>query len=88
MKGTFKIVLREVSTKDGKKKFKTFKFVDEENKGKLIDCVICKGVEDGAIEMLNSCNKASIEGDVAVDRCGYEYPRAFVRTISNVVKIN
>ena len=88
MEGTFKIIVREVTTKDGKKKFKTCKFVDEENKDKLIDCVLCKSVEDSTRDELYSCDKAQIRGDVSVDRYGYEYPRAFVRTITQIVKIN
>lgn len=88
MESKFKIIVREVTTKDGNKKFKTFKFVDEENKGKLIDCVLCKDVEEGPRKMLNSCNKAQVDGEVYVERHSYEYPRAFVRSISQVVKIN
>lgn len=84
----FKIIVKEVTTKDGKKKFKSFKFVDDENKGRLIDCVICKSVDDGALDIISSSKKVKVTGEVYVERNAYEYPKAFVRKATNVVVIN
>lgn len=84
----FKIIVREVTTKDGKQKFKTYKFVDEENKGILIDCVICKSVDDGALDTISKSKKVKVMGDVYVERNAYEYPKAFVRKATSVVVIN
>lgn len=84
----FKIIVREVTTKDGKKKFKSFKFVDEENQRRLIDCVICKSVDDGTLDIISSSKKVKVTGEVHVERNAYEYPKAFVRKATNVVVIN
>lgn len=84
---TYKIIVKNGQTKDGKKKFKVYKLVDEENGGKLVDCVMCKSISSVMIEELSVCNKAKVTGDISINLYGYEYPKAFVRQIDSVEKI-
>ena len=83
---TFKIIIRTVKTKDGKKTFKSYKLVDEENNGKLVDCVMCKTISVEQKAVLDSMHKAEVSGDISIN-FNYEYPKAFVRTITDIVKI-
>ena len=81
-----KILVKNATTNDGRK-FKTYKLVDEANNGKLIDCVMCKSIEASKFDELSKCNKAVVQGDISINY-NYEFPKAFVRTIEEVTKIN
>ena len=83
-----KIVVKEVKSKDGKKTFKTYKVVDSENHNRLIDAVICKSVDKKMVDTLNECNKATVTGNITINTTGFEFPKAFVKTIDSVEKIN
>lgn len=83
----YKIIVKECTSKDGKKTFNTYKLVDEENGGRLVDCVMCKSISATAKEQLDSVHKAYVEGDISINRGGYEYPKAFIREIVNIEKI-
>ena len=83
----YKIVVKDCTSKDGKKKFKTYKLVDEENGGRLTDCVMCKTINATQLEELNSCKKAWVAGDISINTTGYEYPKAFIRSLNSVEKI-
>lgn len=82
-----KIVVKDCKSKDGKKEFKSFKLVDTENGGKLIDCVMCKSIEATKLAELSGAHKAIVEGDISINN-NYEYPKAFVRSLDKVIKIN
>lgn len=82
-----RIVVKEVQSKDKKKTFKTYKVVDEDNKGKLVDCVMCKSVAPEMKAKLDDCVKAEINGDISINNTGYEFPKAFIRSIESVEKI-
>ena len=83
----YKILVKDCQSKDGKKKFKTYKLVDEENGGRLTDCVMCKTIGSVYLEELSFCKKAYITGDISINTSGYEYPKAFIRSIDSVEKI-
>lgn len=80
-----KIIVKDCKSKDGKKEFKTFKLVDEANNGKLVDCVMCKTIDPAMRAELEKHHKANVEGDISISE-NYEYPKAFVRTITKVEK--
>lgn len=81
-----KILVKNATTKDGRK-FKSYKLVDSDNNGKLIDCVMCKSIEASKLDELSKTNKAVVEGDISINY-NYEFPKAFVRSIDRVTKIN
>lgn len=81
------LIKRDVKTKDGKKTFDSYTLVDEENGGKKIDTVVCKSVDPTKLKELRECNKAYITGDISVNMFGYEYPKAFIRSIDTIEKI-
>lgn len=81
-----RILVKNCKSKDGKKAFKSYKLVDDENNGKLIDCVMCKSIEASKMDELNKCVKAEIEGDYSINH-GYEFPKAFIRSITSITKL-
>lgn len=86
MPKAYKVLVRDGQTKDGKKKFKSFKIVDEERQGKLVDCVMCKSIDDEKMSRLSKTHKAYITGDINISY-NYEYPKAFVRQIDDIKEI-
>lgn len=81
------IIVKDVQSKDKKKSFKTYKVVDKENGGKLTDTVMCKTIDPKMKALLDDCKKAKVVGDISINTTGYEYPKAFVRSIDSVEKI-
>lgn len=84
----YRMIIREVTTKDSKKTYKSYKIVDEDNRGRLVDCVMCKTISGVMLEELSVCNKAKVTGDITINTTGYEFPKAFVRQITSVEKIS
>ena len=78
-----KIIVKTVKTKDGKKTFKSFKLVYENNNGKLVDCVMCKSIDETMKAKLEKTHKAVVVGDISISN-NYEYPKAFIRSIEDV----
>lgn len=81
-----KIISRKVKSQDGKQEFDTFKVVDEENHNRLVDGVLCKSVDDKYKKELVKNGKSLVTGDIQIDRNGFEYPKAFIRTITSIEK--
>lgn len=79
-----KIIVRSVKGKDGRK-FNTFKLVDNDNHGKLVDCVICKTVSEEAINKLVKSGKAIVKGNISISN-NFEYPKAFIRSLDEVIE--
>lgn len=84
MDKAFKVVVRNVKGKDGRK-FNTFKIVDEDNHGKLVDCVICKSVPEAVIKQITEAKKCFVKGDISINN-NFEYPKAFIRSVTEVVE--
>ena len=84
---SFKVIVKEVKSKDGKKTFKTYKIVDEENNGKLVDAVMCKSIKSSMLDTLNECKKATVTGIAHINHNGFEFPKAFITSIEKVEKI-
>lgn len=82
----YKVIVRSVKSRDGKQTFFAYKVVDEEDHCKLIDGVICKTVDTAKLEQLQANKKSVITGDISINREGYEYCKAFIRTIDSVEK--
>lgn len=78
-----KIIVKTMKTKDGKKTFKSFKLVDDNNNGKLVDCVICKTVSKDMLAKIEEKHKCVVIGDISINH-NYEYPKAFIRSIDSV----
>lgn len=78
-----KIIVKSMKTKDGKKTFKSYKLVDENNNGKLVDCVICKSVAKDMLTKIDEKHKCVVVGDISINY-NYEYPKAFIRSIESV----
>lgn len=83
----FKIIVKDCKSKDGKKEFKTYKLVDEDNNKKLVDCVMCKSIDPAMKAELDKHHKAYVIGDIEINNNAYEYPKAFIRQITNVEKV-
>lgn len=86
MNTIYRIIPKQVTTKD-KKTFTAFKLVDDDNNGRLIDCVMCKGVKADQISEIAECHKAEITGEVQISQ-NYEFPKAFVKSIDSIKKIS
>ena len=82
----YKIISRKVKSTDGKQEFDTFKVVDEENHNRLVDGVLCKSVDDKSKKQLIENGKSVVAGDIQIDRNGFEYPKAFIRSITSIKK--
>lgn len=82
----FTVLVKDCKTKDGKKSFKSYKIVDNDNGGKLVDCVMCKTIDSKMKAELDTMYKAKIKGDISISH-NYEYPKAFVRTIDEIEKV-
>lgn len=86
MEKKYKVIVRNVKSRDGKQTFFAYKVVDDEDHGKLVDGVICKTVEASKLEELQANGKSVITGDITINREGYEFCKAFIRTIDSVTK--
>lgn len=80
----YKIIVRSVKGKDGRK-FNTYKIVDEENHGKLVDCVMCKSVGDETVKKITEAKKCFIKGDISISN-NFEYPKAFIRSVTEITE--
>lgn len=83
----FKVLVKDGETKDGKKKFKYYRIVDEKNNNKLVDTVMCKSVKSAMVDELNLCKKAVVTGIMHINNNGFEFPKAFITSIEKIEKI-
>lgn len=84
---TAKVVVKEYERKETKQKFKSLKLVHDDDHGRLIDCILCKGVTDSQKKEIESHNKVEIDGEIVIDTEHYEFPKAFVKNVTKIVKL-
>lgn len=81
MEGIFEIIIKEVTTKDGRS-FKVVKVVGEHDR--LIDGVFCKTIDDATRAAVLKNSSCKITGSVSIDTQNFKYPKAFIRHIDEI----